>query len=316
MKRIVLIVGCTLVGGYVSAQTQYFAHRQWDNPSAMGEEVRTSVAVLGQYRLYGFEGAPMTAAMQVTIPFNVGNAMSARSTGSYYNDGAYSRSGTYSTDDDERKNMFVGVALQGVKQGAYRGYNAMLSYAYQIGLSASALAFGLSVGAKMDVKNYNSLVNDYDPDPQTNLAGTMTYAFATQAGIYWHNAKTYVSLYLPAITDGDVFFETGYRTTFGASDDAAYDSPTKKSEWAIHARAGYRVPEAKWTMQGSTLFTFKGLLGIGVAVETPLNVAALATLNIGKIRIGYAYQLYNLNEHLVQHEITIKMGFAKRRELQ
>ncbi|GHT74408.1 hypothetical protein FACS189456_5790 [Bacteroidia bacterium] len=31
--------------------------------------------------------------------------------------------------------------------------------------------------------------------------------------------------------------------------------------------------------------------------------------------IGYAYQLYNLNEYLVQHEITIKIGFAKKKEI-
>ncbi|GHT73005.1 hypothetical protein FACS189456_2880 [Bacteroidia bacterium] len=46
-----------------------------------------------------------------------------------------------------------------------------------------------------------------------------------------------------------------------------------------------------------------------------MKVGGLGTPAIGNVKIGYAYQLYNFNEYLVQHEITIKIGFAKKKEI-
>ncbi|GHT66910.1 hypothetical protein FACS189452_03640 [Bacteroidia bacterium] len=189
-----------------------------------------------------------------------------------------------------------------------------LSYAYQLLLSASALSFGVSAGAKMMAQNYHSLTNDYDEiDPLGNDNATQ-YAFTAQTGIYWHNSKFYASLYSPAILDKDIFLQSGYNVAFGTDDDNNYESPAKKNQWEIHAQAG-RLGTGEWMVQGATIFTLKGLLGIGTVWQYPTTLAALATLNIGNVKIGYAYQLYNLNEYLVQHEITIKIGFAKKKEI-
>jgi hypothetical protein len=247
--------------------------------------------------------------------------------GSYYNNGKYSRTGSYADNDNSLKNMFIGVSAQGQYIGAYRGYGAMLQYAYQIFLPASALSLGVAGGAKMDTKDYQSLTSEYEPDP---IAVTETkYSFESQAGIYWHGAKGYFSLYSPAIMNTNVYLQTGYTVAFDNNDDDnAYQgdedaSPAKKSRWEIHAQAGWIGDNGanntghteKWVAQGATIVTLKGLLGIGVAWQYPKNIAGVATLNFGKINIGYAYQWDGLNPNLVQHEITIRVKFAKKKEI-
>ncbi|GHT16380.1 hypothetical protein AGMMS4956_18710 [Bacteroidia bacterium] len=258
MKKAYIIILLCVMSSRLPAQiTQYFAHRQWNNPAAMGEEVQT---------------------------------------------------------DDERKNMFLGVSVNANHIGVHGNYDALLSYAYQLFLSESALAFGVGAGAKITAQNYQSLTNDYDEIDPLGNGSTSQYAFTTQTGIYWHNSNFYTSVYSPAILDADFFGQSGYTTLFGGDDDNGYETP-KQHQWELHAQAG-RLGIGEWMVQGVTIFTFKGLLGLGAMWQYPMNLAALATLNIGNVKIGYAYQFYNLNQYLVQHEISIKIKFAKRGDLE
>jgi hypothetical protein len=52
------------------AQIQYMYHKQFTNPAAMGAEDVFNFATYTQLRLYGFDSAPVQAALQVTIPFS------------------------------------------------------------------------------------------------------------------------------------------------------------------------------------------------------------------------------------------------------
>jgi type IX secretion system PorP/SprF family membrane protein len=317
--RILGIIVFTLIGVVCAAQntayTQYFVHKQTDNPAAMGAETHTSAGFLGQYRLYGFENAPMSGAVQVTVPFGgTEGGNSPRSIGSYYSDGIYSRTGSYGADDVGAKPMFAGIAVKASTMGVYQRYEALLSYAYQLHFATSALSLGLSLGAYAESNNYQSLTNDYNIDPLQNSGQNAKWSFATQTGIYWHNDNFYASAYSPAVTKGDAFVQSGYSIAFGGSDAEEYDSPAKKNKWAIHAQAG-RLGTGGWQVQGASIFTLKGLLNIGFAWHYPMNFAALAAINIGGIQIGYSYGIYGLNANLLQHEISLKIRFAGKKEM-
>ena len=83
----------------------------------------------------------------------------------------------------------------------------------------------------------------------------------------------------------------------------------------MHAQGG-RLGTGGWQAQGAAVFTLKGLLGVGFAWQSPLNFAALASINIGGIQIGYSYGIYGLNENLLQHEISVKIRFASQKEME
>ena len=151
MRRAIFIVFMLIFSnsgiGQTLPFTRHFVHKQTDNPAAMGAETGVSAAFLGQYRLYGFENAPMSGALQVTAPFGSADAGAARSFGSYYSDGAYSRAGAYSADEEGAKPMAWGVAVKAASMGVRRRYEALAQYSYQISFSAARLSFGAALGA-------------------------------------------------------------------------------------------------------------------------------------------------------------------------
>lgn len=283
---------------------QYYAHRQLANPAAMSEATTVEAALYGQYCLYGFEGAPKDAALQVTVP----RATSSRN--NYYFAGS-------SAAEDYK--MFFGLVAYGASIGAYSEYNAALSYAYQVRLSQRMqLAFGVAMGASVSGRGYGSMPESAD-DP--SLLSSNLWQLHAQAGVYLHGEKYYMSVYSPTAVNKSVFLQSGYSTAVGGSADGGYygDASQKKNRWEVHAQAGYaqagRGKSEKMTVQGSTVYTVNGLLGVGVAWQNPLNLAALAQLNIGGVKISYAYQITDLNVNILQHEIILKISFSKKENL-
>jgi hypothetical protein len=80
----------------------------------------------------------------------------------------------------------------------------------------------------------------------------------------------------------------------------------------VHAQAGWQR-EGKPILQGSTLYTLNNLLGVGVAWQNSLSLAALAQLQVGGVKICYAYQVANLNANILQHELMLKFSFVRRK---
>ncbi|MDR1226262.1 MAG: type IX secretion system membrane protein PorP/SprF [Prevotellaceae bacterium] len=287
-----------------NAQTQYYAHRQLTNPAAMSEAAAVEAALYGQYRLYGFDGAPKEMALQVTAPFSIGAG--AERSSRYFADGS---------SDREYRNMFFGFGAYGANVGAYSEYSALLSYAYQVRLSRSVqLAFGVALGASVSGRRYGA-TNEDAVDP--TLVSSSLWQFHSQAGAYLHGDKYYVSVYSPAAVDKAVFLQAGYSAAVGrSSDEGGYydEARQKKSTWEVHAQAGWQK-DGKLSLQGSTLYTINNLLGVGVAWQNPLNLAALAQLQIGGVKICYAYQITDLNVNVLQHEVMLKITFAKKENL-
>jgi hypothetical protein len=284
-----------------SAQAQYYVHRQLTNPAAMSEATTVAAALYGQYRLYGFDGAPREMALQVTVPFSMGS-----SRGSYYFSGG---------DGGEAYSMFFGAGAYGLSAGAYSAYSAALSYAYQVRLTAQAqLAFGVALGASVSGRSYGGL-QDYGVDPSLQAAATSLWQLCSQAGVYLHGDRYYASAYSPAIMSELLFLQAGYRAAVGRSDEGGYygEAPQKKSSWEVHAQAGGKMG-GEVVIQGSALYTANGLIGAGVAWQNPLNLAALAQLSIGGVKICYAYQVTDLNANILQHELMLKFSFAGKQE--
>ncbi|MDR3366696.1 MAG: type IX secretion system membrane protein PorP/SprF [Prevotellaceae bacterium] len=286
--------------------TQYYAHRQLTNPAAMSDATAVDAALYGQYRLYGFEGAPKEATLQVTVPFST-------SSGSH---NPYYFSGRNSAESDAGYSMFFGVGAYGTSIGAYSEYSALLSYAYQIRLSQSTrLGFGVALGATESGRRYDNMPG-YDADPSLASRSSSAWQFHAQAGMYLHGDSYYVSAYSPAMMNKQVFLQAGYSVGVGRSDEGGYyeDASQKKNRWEVHAQAGW-VKGEKMLLQGSTLYTINSLLGVGVAWQNPLNLAALAQLQIGGMKICYAYQIADFNTNILQHEIILKFIFSKKENL-
>jgi len=322
VKRLLsILVGCNiLIYCNLSAQelqyTQYFVHRQWTNPAAMGTAINTTAAFAGQYRLYGFDNAPMTGALQITVPFGGGDdgGSGARSIGSYYSDGQYSKSGSYySEDEGGAQPMAWGIALQAGRVGVQQRYKALGAYSYQLMLGSSNLSFGLALGAEANNNTLSSLNDEYNVDPLQYSGQKTTWDFIAQAGIYWYNSIFYASLYSPSATAGDVFLQGGCNIALGSGDADDYGSSAKKNNWELHLQAG-RIGTGEYRIQAATVFTLKNMLGIGIAWERPMNMAALVTLSIGNIQLGYSYSMLGLNEYILQHEITVRIRFAGKKE--
>ncbi|MDR1416703.1 MAG: hypothetical protein LBJ57_04720, partial [Prevotellaceae bacterium] len=90
------------------------------------------------------------------------------------------------------------------------------------------------------------------------------------------------------------------------------EASQKKNRWEVHAQAGWQR-EGKPILQGSTLYTLNNLLGVGVAWQNSLSLAALAQLQVGGVKICYAYQVANLNANILQHELMLKFSFVRRK---
>jgi hypothetical protein len=276
----------------------------------MSEATVVDVALYGQYRLYGFDGAPKEAALQVTIPFSSGESGNSSS--------RYFSAGYDSYGNSSSPSMFLGVSMYGVSIGAYSEYNAALSYAYRVRLTTSThLSFGVALGADVSGRNYDNLRGSgYDVDPTLQQASSSLWQFHSQAGMYLFGNRYYVSVYSPAIMNKLVFLQAGYSIAAGRSDESNYydDASQKKNTWEVHAQAG-RTKNGEIMLQGSTLYTINNLLGVGIAWQNPLNLAALAQLQIGGMKICYAYQIADFNTNILQHEIILKIIFAKKENL-
>jgi type IX secretion system PorP/SprF family membrane protein len=283
-----------------SAQALEVQHRAFSNPAAMGEEEALSVALFGQYRLYGFDGAPQRTAIQATMPFTVGRYS-----------GRVAEMGN-------PNNMFAGLTAEGASVGVHRSYNAVLGYAYQLHVSAaSQLAFGVALGASGESASYRSLLDGADYDPEVLRQPTSTaWKFHSQAGVEWHGERYYVSLYSPAILEYDYLLQAGYHSAVGSSSESSssgyYESEStgRQSAWEIHGQGGMKGGEL--LLQAEAVFTIRGLLGIGLSWQYPSDMAALAMLSINRFKIGYAYQFLTLNPLLPQHEIVVKIRLARK----
>jgi hypothetical protein len=174
-------------------------HKQFINPAAMGAEDVFNFATYTQLRLYGFDSAPVQAALQVTIPF--------------------STNAGYNFSDISSKNMYIGVTAFVKSVGIHLNYDILVAYGYKINLNTNInLTFALSVGVDANSINYQRLLQDYDTDPVVTAALSVPaeYKLHGQTGAYLQGNKFYMSLYSSSIVSNqNMFFQTGFFTTVG-----------------------------------------------------------------------------------------------------
>jgi type IX secretion system PorP/SprF family membrane protein len=270
-------------------------HKQFTNPSAMGAEDAFNFATYAQSRLYGFDSAPVQAALQVTIPFATGAA---------------------GYDFSNNKNMYIGLTAFVESIGVHLNYNLLASYAYKINLNINTnLTFALALGVDANSVNYQKLLYDYDIDPViTTLSVPTEYKLHGQAGAYLQGNKFYASLYSSSIVSTqNIYLQAGFFTTVGKSDDDGYSiqNTNRKSMFEVNGQLGYAnsrySTETILQAQVNTIFTLNNLIGVGVAWEYPLKMAGIATFNLGSIKVSYCYHIDNLDRDLPTHEVFLKV---------
>jgi type IX secretion system PorP/SprF family membrane protein len=278
-------------------------HKQFTNPAAMGAEDAFNFATYAQSRLYGFDSAPVQAALQVTIPF-------ATSATGY--------------DFSNNKNMYIGFTAFVESIGVHLNYNILASYAYKINLNIKTnLTFALALGMDVNSINYQKLLYDYDIDPVvTTLSVPTEYKLHGQAGAYLQGNKFYAALYSSSIVSTqNIYLQAGFFTTVGKSDDDGYSiqSTNRKSMFEINGQLGYAnnrySTKTALQAQVNTIFTLNNLIGVGVAWEYPLKMAGIATFNLGSIKISYCYYMGNLDKNLPTHEIFLKIKIRPKTDI-
>lgn len=276
------------------AQIQYMQHKQISNPSAMGADNTFSMGTFGQISLYGFDEAPIKAGLQLTIPFAT-------------NSQRYSLS--------EEKNMYIGITGLVESIGVHSSYNFLGSYAYKIRLSTTNyLTLALSMGTGIQHQNYQKL---QITEPDITLTSFTDYNFTAAAGAYLHGEKYYISAYSSSlVTDRNCYLQAGLFFPIGRSDldDNYYfneNQGSQKSFFEINAQAGYSYKK-NIEVQASSIFTIKGLIGLGIAWEYPKHIAALATIGFGSFKICYAYQINSFDSNIPTHEVLLKIKINPR----
>jgi type IX secretion system PorP/SprF family membrane protein len=275
-------------------------HKQFTNPAAMGAEDAFNFATYAQSRLYGFDSAPVQAALQVTIPFATGTA-------------------GYDFSND--KNMYIGFTAFVESIGVHLNYNILASYAYKINLNSNTnLTFALALGVDVNSVNYQKLLHDYDTDPVvTTMSLPAEYKLHGQTGTYLQGNKFYVSLYSSSIVSNqNIYLQAGLFTTVGKSDDDGYSiqNANRKSMFEINGQLGYTNSryntETMLQAQVNTIFTMNNFIGVGAAWEYPLKVAGIATFNLGSVKISYCYYMDNLDKNLPTHEVLLRIKITPK----
>jgi hypothetical protein len=53
-------------------------------------------------------------------------------------------------------------------------------------------------------------------------------------------------------------------------------------------------------------------IGAGIAWEYPLEVAGIATFNLGSIKVSYCYHIDNLDRNLPTHEVLLRIKITPK----
>ena len=269
------------------------------NPAAMSESKATTVGLLGQYGLYGFDGAPQTVAMNATIPFGSDNSSSNRRGGR----GAYR---SYRREEAVKKS-YIGVSTLGNRVGVHQNVSALAGYGHKVRLGTETfLTFAFTAGAQVQSSNYAKAANEYVTDPailqriQNNP--TLT-SFAWQVGAYLHGNSYYASLFTSSVPAQEYGYLIGWRSQ-------------RERGWNIDlSTLGiYHASSSKYQQDINFMLRYNNGLSVGASFRSKKDVAYMGSIRLGQLRIGYAYQIFNFDSLLPTHEILLRYTIMPKAE--
>jgi type IX secretion system PorP/SprF family membrane protein len=178
MKKIgfMLVMFCSAM--LVTAQqrphyTQYILNNYVLNPALSGIENYTDVKISGRDQWVGLQGAPRT--MYLTVHAPIGKKDYKTSATSYQVPGENPRGTNYWQNyTASEPHHGVGLSIINDRTGAYNRFNANLSYAYHLGISAKTnLAAGFSAGITRIGRNTSKDVFGTPGDPAQGFSGDL-----------------------------------------------------------------------------------------------------------------------------------------------
>lgn len=180
MKQFGYLILLLTSAKFVAAQnrphyTQYILNNYVLNPALSGIENYTDVKISGRDQWVGLQGAPRT--MYLTVHAPLGKKDYKTSVTSYQVPGQNPRGTAYwESYTASEAHHGVGLSIVSDKSGAYNRFNANISYAYHLGLSAQTnLAAGVAVGIGRIGRNpLKDIYGNNDPsDPAQGMSGDL-----------------------------------------------------------------------------------------------------------------------------------------------
>jgi type IX secretion system PorP/SprF family membrane protein len=155
--------------------TQYILNNYILNPALSGIENYTDVKISGRDQWVGLQGAPRTIYLTVHAP--LGKKDYKTSATSYNVPGQNPRGTSYwESYTASEAHHGLGLSIINDRTGAYNRFNANVSYAYHLGLSANTnLAAGFSAGISRIGRNpLKDIYGNNDPgDPAQGTSGNL-----------------------------------------------------------------------------------------------------------------------------------------------
>jgi type IX secretion system PorP/SprF family membrane protein len=289
MRAILIILFCTAVSTFCSAQqepqfTMYWNNYSLQNPAATGLFYKQYASVSGRNQWVGFPGNPQTISMLYDYKLT-------------------------------KIKSGVGINCFANQQGLEKNKNVNINYSYHIQFKrGSILSTGIAIGVLQKTIDYSHVILS-TPDPLIP-ASTMTgNIFNINAGMMYKTQHFLLGLGVTQLNEGVAkklsfqntreFFATSSYTIFIAQ----YFS-IKPSFYLKSARGGTT------SLDINLLTTYDNKYWVGLTYRTSDAVAVMAGIDIkGKYRIGYSYD-YTTSEmknySWGSHEVVLAFMFAAK----
>ncbi len=294
MKKIALTILSLLTLSLPGQPLQYHLQRSSANIAAMSEAQSLQVYLNGQYGFVGFEGAPKNILLNVATP------LSSRQRNSFYNH-----------QRNAPTRHFVGGTINHETFGVHSNLQGILGYNYRFYVGESAnITLGLAAGAKTmnsDYSKWQSETAIYD-----KRETTLSY----QVGARFEVERLSVSLFNNnSEVSGEIVWGNLWNSAKNATSNYYEDDEEKVWHGQLATMFGYDLETGTSVIRFSANAVYRDGLGFGVSYQTEKDLAANISLRLSKkLRLGYAYQLLNINPIAPKHEIALRFWMGREED--
>jgi type IX secretion system PorP/SprF family membrane protein len=294
MRKIVcyLVLGfCDLVmAQQESLYTQYMYNTMMINPAYTGSSNLTEVFALHRNQWVGFDGAPKTYNLALSVPL-------------------------------QNTNFAVGFNFLNETIGATLSNNIAISTAYHLPISEN---YKLALGIQTSINIFDfdqSRLNIFDPNDVRLQNFTQSTQPNVGAGLYLYSNQFYFGVSVPHFLKSKLYDDNNinvYQNEMNCYVITGYVfkvSNTIKAKPAILLKSVTGAPY-QLDLSGNLLFYDKFILGISYRLNASWN--AMAGFQISpQLYAGYGYDLQStqlINYNSGSHEIFLKYNFFRKQK--
>lgn len=301
--------------------TQYILNNYVLNPALSGIENYTDVKISGRDQWVGLQGAPRT--MYLTVHAPLGKADYKTSATSYQVPGQNPRGTSYWENyTASEPHHGIGLSIINDQSGAYNRFNANVSYAYHLGLSAKTnLAAGFSAGITRIGRNLTK--DNVIGDPAQGGNGNDIYRIKPDLnfGLWLYSSDYFVGVSGQQIIPQKVVFQAdtlglkliphlfataGYRFLFDEDINAIPSVMLK------YVSGSPTTPQFDFNVK----VQYQDLFWLGGSYRLQDGYAGMLGVNVGNtFNVGYAYDFTTSALSTVSrgtHEIVVGFLLGNR----